>query len=1358
MPEYTSGSSIRAERTPPRKSKQRKQVVDFQGFPLSTEEGNPLTSEKEVYSLQEYSSANAPSVVVNSESYLNTGVSTQNKFSKSTPAALPIEEQFREQSEVSRSLLGVNRETNQQGLFGNVSTYGLDEKDWRVDGTPERVPEFWYRRTNNGGNYYNTAFVEDTTNSAIAIFSNPSPFTPPGKPTLQDQLLSPGGGERYGGWGQYINSVVAKYLIEYMVKNFAPEQKTAYNLNFLLSKYPPTLLPDGSFQFNPLYWDKIWLDINQNRFGALNEYPLVPSGRAFNFVPTEEEPLKLLNFRSASLWGEGANPDVIITQANAAVPNVVDCGWDSFFFGTTRVFYPEGQSDLGHYELQTNPESDLWSKYFGLRWEYIRQDLKDWKFTIHLDSSTVTQVERELKLPYFVLNPLIPDPANIFSDKWPSEAYGLSINLPTNSNRPGGSAGVDSQITIKSLRAFRYQPGRISGFTYGAKVSEIGAGPGTTIEWGVENDTDAYLFRLSNGANFSIIRQSIIPLEETQFLEDSGYTENTRTITKNGRLQYETVIEQKNMNGDPLNGEGESGYIANLDTVTMYKIEFGWYGAIGARFYAYIPQENGECRWVVLHTLVIENQIGQPCLGDPFFYFRYRLKISDSSTIRVNQFLYKFGASYYIDGYDQGTLYSAFAGSKMRLLPNPKFSQSKTSLNAIDWTVLMGIKPKQYLFNRFGKEIYNKKEIFPKSFSIFSQQDCEIKVIKQRACPEFAYTHQEGYSWSFLPENRRIKAKFSINPYFGATDSALGIDEKDGSTHTAVMAYANPSDGSWRDPRVSGNFSVVKDEYSRLVGQDLFNLVPVAKNNLGTAFKLNRIDQNQVYLSSRESSMEVSRVYLPFTYAPVSPNEGGYDVEFDYFRRDQILLSDIGIVNDEFYIFWTGGQFTGLDSSHFSSIRFGFVWPEMNDSSSLIYKDRDWASWGIETPESPAEFVSYDNEKFYEGLPVDFVTDYPENTLYIETIAEVYADTFNVERFEGDANYVDFFDLEKGGKSGRLSVSGSEGGKCRGLACKAGRELRENIDIIKIEEETVEGVFQNIYYLQAIESAWPNTGGPYSVTVEQGGNLVTVEVDNPIVRTIDNVTVFLLPIGTTLPPGLSEGKCEVSYNVIYIATVDKKSDVGSVLVAKIAPGELPFTRVFIQARQGTTLGGVWIGQKTPNGILLDPFTPHRSTVNILDGDVEEKNGEYLLEGYTDGPTKVIKTITQADSRGLSTAPTFDASEDSLSTRKSVNTSPSKCGSFLSEGGTNSAGILSPAEYPIRWLTDKSTGSSLSTYYVSKNRSVEILLDDIFNVDAESIVNSDDANLATIFIARSLENHDIEDSQKEIYMTLNYDEQ
>ena len=35
-----------------------------------------------------------------------------------------------------------------------------------------------------------------------------------------------------------------------------------------------------------------------------------------------------------------------------------------------------------------------------------------------------------------------------------------------------------------------------------------------------------------------------------------------------------------------------------FNKVTMYKIEFSWYGAVGALFLAYVPVSNGEARWL----------------------------------------------------------------------------------------------------------------------------------------------------------------------------------------------------------------------------------------------------------------------------------------------------------------------------------------------------------------------------------------------------------------------------------------------------------------------------------------------------------------------------------------------------------------------------------------------------------------------------------------------------------------------------------------------------------------------------------------------------------------------------------------
>jgi len=1371
-----SKKSIRGEKTPPRKSKTTRQMVDFKGLPLSTEQGYPLISERDSYNITEYGKDYSTSVVVNSESYQQEALSTQNKFSKGGPAALPVKEIFPVETEVSRSLLGINRETTQVGLFENVSSYGLDVKDWKIDLFDEqarRSPRWWYEKPNVSGNHFESKYVEDSSNAAIGLLSNPVPFSvPPSLSRLSDLPTNPpsisGNDDQVRDWARYLNSVIALYLVKYMVKNFNTAQKALFNVDYLLSQYPPIIQPDSSIIFNDLYWDQVWLDISQNRLDP-KKLPVLPSGTIYNYNPTNGLQVAI-TVANESLWGAQG---VVIPQASSSLPSTLPCGWNSFLFSLTRVFYPSNTpSDKGHYLIKTTPDANVWEKYFGLRYDLLRQDLKDWEFTVHPDNSSVTQMEIDLKLPYFVLSSTSPTPDknnNTFTPQWPALEILSSIDLPINENRPGGRASINAQVAMSSKKPFRYQPGRISGFTYGVKVSEIGAGPGTTIEWGIENDTDAYLFRLEDGGRFSIVRKSTIPLDNTLFLENTGYEDNTKAITSStGQTQYETIVDQKIMNGDPLNGAGKSGYIIDLDTVTMYKIEFGWYGAIGARFYAYIPVKNGESRWVTLHTFVIENQLEKPCLADPFFFFKYRLYISNSSTVRLPQSIYKFGASYYIDGADEGTLYLKSAKSKERLLSDPKFSVSKTGLNAVDWTVLTGIKPLQFLTNRNGNNIYNKKQIFPASFSIYSQQDCEIKIIRQRGCPEFAYMNQEGYKWEILPPSRRLKGRFTVNP-LDNDEPDLDIELANPSTHTAVLTYNSASTG-YRDIADQNNWSDIIETYPRIVGDDLFALL-VNKKSFGSggglSISLGRLDREFVYFSSLERELEPKTIALPFTYPQIPPYSSGYDVEIDYYRRDQILLSSVNIFSEEFYIYWTNADLygsqesiaiqegKGIDNVHRSSIRFGFAWPSKNVTSKLS-SEISPNEWGLETPSAPGEFVDYDNSKFYEGLPVDFATEYQENSLYVEATPLVIR---NPQALEVTESYLyRMFDLYNLEAPSLLSVPGEEGGLCRGLGCR--------VNPVVVEDAIIANR-SGTFYIERSDTGWRRLPEDYLVTLIQSSTVVDVITNGPpeerpiLDPSGAQVSItYGLPIGNTLPSGINQGPVRVEYSEVEIASLDYSSTVRTILADKIAPGRVPFFRVWVQGRQGATLGGVWIGQKTSNGVLLDPFTPHRSTLSISDSGVD-KHGEFAPSPPVgnDGAVKAITTISQEDSLNLSTTPTFNASESGLSTLKSIHTSPKKCGSFLSNvGESNSAGIFSPTNYPLRWLTIPSTGNILSTYYISAKTNTTIDLSDVFNSFKESVVNDANNSEATFFIARSLVNHTPQDSKKEIYMTLNYLEQ
>jgi hypothetical protein len=126
---------------------------------------------------------------------------------------------------------------------------------------------------------------------------------------------------------------------------------------------------------------------------------------------------------------------------------------------------------------------------------------------------------------------------------------------------------------------------------------------------------------------------------------------------------------------DPdTNEELTDDSIWNLDLtkVTMYKIEFSWYGAVGALFLAYVPVSNGEARWVRVHHLRASNQLKVSSLGNatlPITYliygggnpnrFGYANSLRSQSPFAYgssSEHIIKYGASYYIDGGDRGTV------------------------------------------------------------------------------------------------------------------------------------------------------------------------------------------------------------------------------------------------------------------------------------------------------------------------------------------------------------------------------------------------------------------------------------------------------------------------------------------------------------------------------------------------------------------------------------------------------------------------------------------------------------------------------------------------------------------------------
>jgi hypothetical protein len=123
-----------------------------------------------------------------------------------------------------------------------------------------------------------------------------------------------------------------------------------------------------------------------------------------------------------------------------------------------------------------------------------------------------------------------------------------------------------------------------------------------------------------------------------------------------------------------LNDSGEqletiSVWDLDISKVTMLKVEFSWYGAVGALFLAYVPVGNGEARWVRVHHMRASNQLKISSLGNatlPISYLTYGGGDENSLGIPnenespyegpLSDFIVKYGASYYIDGGDRGTV------------------------------------------------------------------------------------------------------------------------------------------------------------------------------------------------------------------------------------------------------------------------------------------------------------------------------------------------------------------------------------------------------------------------------------------------------------------------------------------------------------------------------------------------------------------------------------------------------------------------------------------------------------------------------------------------------------------------------
>jgi len=661
---------------------------------------------------------------------------------KERTGIVKVEEQFASTSEVSTTLLGIDRAETQLGLFSNVSTYGFnaDEFVFYTD-NPSTGPGVWSNRTTEAGFTHQPARVEEIKNEgALRLSSFPVPYTFPYTPLTQN--IGPDGNDTLGlfnedAWAKWQNFVqLGKALYEYYLQRrdlqaFSTEPTSNYQKydNFTSRFLPAINLWDDNTYYNglnfnnnqPRYYTQIaiWTDTwKQIKTGELKD-PV--SNDVINFA--------YLSDLALNLRGTGT-----FTDLNAG--SVED-----------EVTVPTNPSDPLFGKVDYNPFKETWK---NITWA---------------SSDTAGGGD--------------PDQDDFI---------------------PGYSATGGQYALLQSRQAFRYQPGRISGYTFGTRAFMDKTEGSNYAEWGIFNDFDDYVFR-REGANFFIIRRSTIHyppsfLQELGLADELG-TENPsfvsyydRTIGGKTYTFQEIKLSKERFNGDSLNGNGPSGYLLNTDEITMYKIEFGWYGAIGLRMYAYVPVDNGEARWVVVHTFVIENKLNVPSMGDPFFRFKYELRIGagQAPDLVEPQVLYKYGTSMYIDGGDEGTVNVYSETSDEKLL--------STSGN---YTSIFGVYPKNFITSGGGVPIPNKKIIIPRQMSITADGFAEVNVIKCRACQGSGFLYMPNVTAGEYGDIRKLKKlsdqQFSNDITLAPIDKVINVSVSNSTTINLLnVDYLRPGD------------------------------------------------------------------------------------------------------------------------------------------------------------------------------------------------------------------------------------------------------------------------------------------------------------------------------------------------------------------------------------------------------------------------------------------------------------------------------------------------------------------------------------------------------------------------------------
>ena len=297
------------------------------------------------------------------------------------------------------------------------------------------------------------------------------------------------------------------------------------------------------------------------------------------------------------------------------------------------------------------------------------------------------------------------------------ESNELGIRTPNSADGDRGTAGTDLVIVRAGLTYVHAGLFDLSlrgaGNNIGGNASSDGTATVAASFFTVPNDF-RYTYEYRVPRKF-FSHDRLDGQNRTQYYSDRTPGRSSFTMSIGGTAGSPTVTYGNSTAVTDDNNNiltRQSVWDIDFSKVTMFKMEYSWYGAVGGHFLAYVPDATtaGEARWVRMHHIRASNQLTSPSLGNPTLPISY---LAQKATSGNENSVYKYGASYYIDGGDKGTITAR--------------SQSNATDRAVttSGTMLMALRTKNTI-----NSIRNRMQVYPTRLGIGTDARAVVKLVK----------------------------------------------------------------------------------------------------------------------------------------------------------------------------------------------------------------------------------------------------------------------------------------------------------------------------------------------------------------------------------------------------------------------------------------------------------------------------------------------------------------------------------------------------------------------------------------------------------------------------------------------------